>query len=292
MLAGRQLRSLLGAAFFLTLLCTSLAGHANAADAPRVEITSRVPNEGTTHVIGFLEGTNLTSAGIFDHGEKLKDINVAGTPGSQRVNFDFAIEGASPTMTIEVTDASGQSASAQVMTASAGVSSTEAAMPPVPEAESEPGALPPVAPGSSGNAIEIPRYGGSGALSSGEHRRFPGGVGAPMANAGIDVMSVLPVLSHPGSYEVTGQITGMVRRAGVYVNGRPAHPIPLTSGAISPFDVVFPLTGGRSATIRAYGAGSNYIEVQLNLNAPNTIYSNPYGRPSFPGFANPYGASR
>ncbi|HTR61734.1 MAG TPA: hypothetical protein VMH37_08525, partial [Candidatus Binataceae bacterium] len=50
------------------------ADRALAADAPRVEITSRVPNEGTLHVIGFLEGTALQSAGIYDHGEKLKDI--------------------------------------------------------------------------------------------------------------------------------------------------------------------------------------------------------------------------
>ena len=113
-----------------------------------------------------------------------------------------------------------------------------------------------------------------------------------MANAGIDVMSVLPVISQPGSYEVTGQITGAgIHRAGIYVNGRPVRPIPVAAAAVTPFDVVFPLTGGRDATIRAYGAGSNFIEVPINLTAPNAIYNSPYSRPPYSGLANPYGAA-
>ena len=278
-----------GAALIL-ILCWSSG--ARAADAPRVEITSRVPDEGTVHVIGFLEGTNLKSAGIFDRSAKLKDIDVAGSPGSQRINFNFAIEAPSPSMRIEVTDAMGRTASAQVMPGTPGEHPEEPASPPIAESPegADTGDIPPPAPGSAGNAIEIPRYGGGSGLSSGAHRRFPGGVGAPMSNAQIDVMSVLPVLSMPGSYEVTGQIAGAgVHRAGIYVNGRPVRAIPITPGPLTPFDVVFPLTGGRNATIRAYGAGSNYIELPINLNAPNTVYGNPYGRPAYPG-ANPYGS--
>jgi hypothetical protein len=262
-----------------------------AADAPKVEITSRVPDEGTVHVIGFLEGTNLKSAGIFDHGEKLKDIEVTGTPGSQRINFNFAIEAPTPSMMIEVTDAMGQSASAMVMAAGTGASPppSESPLGVGPSSAGEEASPPPPAPGDSGNAIEIPRYGG-GTSSRPPNPRFVGGVGNPMSNAEISVMSVVPVMSRPGSYEVTGQIAGAgVRRAGIYVNGRPVKPIPVAAGTFSPFDVVFPLVGGRDATIRAYGAGNQYVELPINLNGPAAMYPNPSGMPRGP-LVNPYGA--
>ena len=73
-------------------------------DAPKVEIASRVFQGGTVRVKGFLEGTDLKSAGIFDGDTKSRDIDVAGTPGEQRVNFDFSIEQPSPTQSIRVAD--------------------------------------------------------------------------------------------------------------------------------------------------------------------------------------------
>jgi hypothetical protein len=261
-----------------------------ADDAPKVEVTSRAPNEGTVHVIGFLEGTNLKSAGIFDHGEKLKDIDVAGTPGSQRVNFNFAIEAPSPTMTIEVTDMMGRSASAQVMPTSAGAPTAEAesSFAGGESSERTEGVAPSPAASASGNTVEIPRYGGGAALSRRPNPRFAGGVGNPMSNVEINVMSVLPLLSKPGNYEVTGQIVGVgVRRAGIYVAGRPVKPIPVSVGRFSPFDVVFPLTGGRDATIRAYGAGREYVELPIDVNGPTTMYNSPYGGSR--SLVNPYG---
>ena len=111
-----------------------------------------------------------------------------------------------------------------------------------------------------------------------------------MSNAEITVMSVLPVMSKPGSYEVTGQIAGAgVHRAGIYVNGRPVTRIPVSAGSLSPFDVVFPLVGGRNATIRAYGAGNQYVELPINLNGPASMFSNPGGMPRSP-LVNPYGS--
>jgi len=266
------------------------ADRALAADAPRVEITSRVPNEGTLHVIGFLEGTALQSAGIYDHGEKLKDIDVVGTPGSQRINFDFAIEAPSPTMTIQVTDIAGRTASANVMAPGSSM--------PVPEVKgltpSEPGgdtagSIPPAESSTeNSNAIEIPRYGGNSSLRQ-PNPRFVGGVGNPMSNAEITLSRVTPVMSKPGSYEVSGQIAGAgVHRAGIYVNGRPVARIPVSAGTFTPFDVVFPLVGGRGATIRAYGAGNQYVELPINLNGPS-MFGNP-GAPRSP-LANPYGAT-
>ena len=112
-----------------------------------------------------------------------------------------------------------------------------------------------------------------------------------MASVEIGVMSVLPVLSKPGSYEVTGQIVGAgVRRAGIYVGGRPVRPIPVVAGTFTPIDVIFPLTGGRNATIRAYGAGNEFIELPINVDSPAAMYNNPYPRPRSP-LINPYGPS-
>src|SRR5208282_6406158 len=254
-----------------------------ASDAPKVVITSRVPGDETTHVIGFLEGTDLKFAGIFDHGEKLKDIQVSETPGSQRVNFDFAIEAPSPTMIIEVTDGLGRSAAARVAADGSAAPAAEpdgsspAASADESSAKTEPSAAP--SPESSGNTAEIPRYSGGATQGSESHRRFAGGVGSRMTQVHIGIMTVLPVMSQPGSYEVTGQIAGAgVHRAGIYVGGRPVKPIPVAAGALSPFDVVFPLTGGRDATIRAYGAGNNFVEMPIDLNGAPAMGNDPYAR--------------
>ena len=242
-------------------------------------------------MVGFLEGTALQSAGIYDHGEKLKDIDVVGTPGSQRVNFDFAIEAPSPTMTIQVTDIRGRTASANVMAPGSSVPAPEAGTSVPSEAGGGADSIPPPeSSAESGNAVEIPRYGGNGSARQ-PNPRFVGGVGSPMSNAEITVMSVVPVMSRPGSYEVTGQIAGAgVHRAGIYVNGRPVARIPVSAGTFSPFDVVFPLVGGRGATIRAYGAGNQYVELPINLNGPS-MFSNPGDMPGG-RLVNPYGAVR
>ncbi len=69
---------------------------------------------GTVRVKGFLEGTDLKSAGIFDGDTKTRDIDVASTPGEQRINFDFSIEQPSPTQSIRVADVYGREAQAMV----------------------------------------------------------------------------------------------------------------------------------------------------------------------------------
>ena len=83
-------------------------------DAPKVEIASRVFQAGKVRVKGFFEGTDLKSAGIFDGDTKTKDIDVASTPGEQRVNFDFSIEQPSPTQAIRIADVYGREAQALV----------------------------------------------------------------------------------------------------------------------------------------------------------------------------------
>jgi hypothetical protein len=253
-----------------------IAAAAIASEPPRVVITNIEPRDGTIHVIGFLEGTDLKSAGIFDRGVKLKDINVGDTPGSQRVNFDFAIEAPSPSMSIEVTDAMGRSAAAQVTV-------TGAVAPPSEEIpETEGAAAPPApAPGASGNTAEIQRYGGSGALSNDRGRRFPGGVSGRMSDVRIAIVRVMPLASRPGSYEVIGRIAGgRIHRAAIYVDGRPVKPIPISADPLKSFDVVFALTGGRDATIRAYGAGGNFVEMPIDLSGAGNV-DNPYAGPRY-----------
>ncbi len=276
---------------FAILVLVVPAQMARGSDAPRVVITSRVPDEGTTHVIGFLEGDGLKSAGIFDHGEKLKDIDVSGASGSQRINFDFAIEAPSPAMTIEVTDALGRTASAPVLAGGAETPSSEAGAAHESIGGGSAESALPSAPESSGNTEEVQRYGGP-APANESPRRFPGGVGRRLSGVQISVTSVIPLMARPGSYEVIGQITGPgVRRAGIYINGRAVAPIAVSTGVFSPFDVVFALTGGRGAAIRAYGAGSDYIELPIDLSGSTTMYNNPYARPPSPYAVNPYRAA-
>src|SRR5215472_16344525 len=138
--------------------CLMIIRSARAADAPQVVISASTREGGAFHVIGFLEGYDLKTAGIFDRGEKLKDIAVAGTPGSQRVNFDFAIEAPSPTMMIQVTDGVGRSASAPVLTTTTPPPVGEAANPAPGSASSgeDPASAPAFPAEGSGNAVEIP----------------------------------------------------------------------------------------------------------------------------------------
>src|SRR5208282_2908265 len=84
-------------------------------DAPKVEIASRVFVAGKVRVKGYLEGTDLKSAGIFDGDTKSRDIDVASVPGEQRINFEFSIEQPTPTQSIRVTDSYGREAQAIVV---------------------------------------------------------------------------------------------------------------------------------------------------------------------------------
>ncbi|HVA80286.1 MAG TPA: hypothetical protein VNF29_05130, partial [Candidatus Binataceae bacterium] len=85
-----------------------------APKAPQVVINSRAFSDGAVRVRGFFEGTDLKSAGIFDGSTPVKMVKVSDVSGEQRVNFDFGIQDPTPTQTIEVTDALGRVARAQV----------------------------------------------------------------------------------------------------------------------------------------------------------------------------------
>jgi hypothetical protein len=286
--------------------------------APKVEIASRVFKAGTVRVKGFLEGTDLKSAGIFDGDSKSRDIDVAGTPGEQRVNFDFSIEQPSPTQSIRVADVYGREAQALVSPDPAAVGpmkGSEEMIEVDPGAsassggEAGPLAESPIAsagPSRGNNTAEIPRP--DAHSPSRRHIDANSSLG-PLTNVQINVIDAEELMSAPGNVEVVGQIAGPgVRHAGVYVNGRLVKPIAISAGSYSAFDLTFPMPAGSDARIRAYGNGNDFVEASIDTvgggsgmteynNPP--VYPAPYGTyPAYPpspyyrpnpyAYANPY----
>ena len=104
----------------------------------------------------------------------------------------------------------------------------------------------------------------------------------------INVIDAEESMSAPGNVEVIGQINGPgVRHAGVYVNGRLAKSIPVSTGGYSAFDLTFPMPAGSDAKIRAYGNGNDFVEASIDTvggGSGMTEYRNP------PMYAAPYGA--
>ena len=273
--------------------------------APQVAIGSRVFKGNAVRVKGYLEGTDLKSAGIFDGDQKSTDIDVASTPGEQRINFDFSIEQPSPSQSIRVSDAYGREASAMVAPDQAAVGAMRGDEELI---EVEPGAgsssgvassagsedrLASAGPAVRNNTAEIPSS--TDARSPSRRHIEAGSSLAPLTNVQINVIDAEELMSAPGMVEVVGQIAGPgVRRAGVFVNGRLAKSIPVSADGYSAFDVTFPMPAGSDARIRAYGNGNNFVEASIDTvggGAAMTQYRNPpmYAYPPNPyAYANPY----
>jgi hypothetical protein len=257
--------------------------------SPKVVIESSRPDGDFVLVKGYLEGTDLKDAGVYEGASKRKDINVAGVPGQQRVNFQFKIESPAPDETIRVTDIDGREASALVAPGGSGAAAAEP--PPSVAPEVAPGssadassAAPSDEDNSSANTAEIPPAGYSATGPSEPTRRL-----TSLGNTQITIVSLSPVPGHPGSYEVLGDISGRVRMAGVYIDGRMMTPIRLTPGPNSSFDVIFTRLGTQNASIRAYGLGNQFVETPLAPGGSGvTTFNNyrsayPYGpAPSVP----------
>lgn len=266
--------------------------------APQVLITSRTSDDEGLHIKGYLEGTDLKSAGIYDSDKLVQKIDLDPTPGAQRVLLDFKLDQVSPSATIRVADASGRAAEIHIASDSTptvesgghekmielggGNAVTDA--PPIDMAAREPD-----------NTAEIP--------SESSSRRHLDGNGnlAPLSDVQINIAGVQKSLTD-NSYQVIGQISGdNVKRAGIYIDGRLVKPIPVTPGSDTSFNVSFTMFGSE-ASIRAYGAGSNYVESSIDLtNANGAVYGsnppgvyaypvNPYARNPYGYPANPYGA--
>ena len=289
------------------------AGEAMPA-APKIEIASRVFQGGTVRVKGFFEGTDLKSAGIFDGDTKSRDIDVAGTPGDQRVNFDFSIEQPSPTQSIRVADVYGREAQALVTPDPAAIGpmkGSEEMIEVDPGASASVGEAGPLAesplasagPSSGHNTAEIPSSGDE-ASPSRRHIDAANGSLAPL-NVQINIIDTEESMSTPGMVEAVGQIIGPgVRHAGVYVNGNLVSPIAISPTGYSAFDVTFRMAPGADARIRAYGNGSNFVEASVDSGGGGgmtdfgspSMYPSPYGtyppspyyRPNPYAYANPY----
>jgi hypothetical protein len=290
--------------------------------APKIAINSRVFKAGIVRVKGFLEGTDLKSAGIYDGDQKSKDIDVASTPGEQRINFDFSIQQPSPSQSIRVSDSYGREASAMIAPDPAGVGAMKGNEELI---EVEPGAgsssggvatssgsssagsperLASAGPAVRNNTAEIPRPADEHSPS---HRHMnEGSTLGPLTNVQINVIDAEELMSAPGTVEVVGQIAGPgVRHAGIYINNRLVKSIPVSTSGYSAFDVTFPMQAGSDARIRAYGNGNDFIEASIDTvagGAGMTAYRNPpmygynpYGYPPSPyyrpnpyAYANPY----
>lgn len=280
-----------------------------APPAPQVIIESRVFSDGGVRVHGYLQGTNLKSAGIFNDDQLVKNLDFERVAGRERVRFDLSIQSPTASETIRVTDQLDRIASAMVAPEAGAIPNTPTSGEKVIElgggvgyssvASAGSGVGPPAV--GSHNTDEIPRAVPRG----GSSRKIPGGVGTGLVGVSINVIFADQSMDEPGMYHVVGQISGAgVRRAGVYVEGRLVKQIPVSPGGYSAFDVKFPMIAGKEASIRAYGAGSNYVESSIDtsdngmtdggmtvMRGPGMYPPNPYayGYP-YRSPANPYGA--
>jgi hypothetical protein len=293
------------------------AAASGAADSggPTIRIDSRRVVGNVTQVQGFLEGSALSSAGIYEGEQMVKPIDVGRVLGRQRVEFKLKLRDADIATNLRVVDQAGRMATASVYGedsnamastgresgvvvdrgagATAGTNTAEIPSANAPSTgldtgggfdESAPSAdegLGGAEPG--GGIVGGPTGGGLGV-----------GVGAPMGNIQINIEAVNPVNSLSRSYQVVGQIVGKgVRRAGIYVDGRLASRIPVGHGTVSNFSTNFMMSGG-TATIRAFGVGNQYVESSITMppavaSAPPIVIA-PYGASPYSPFGmNPYG---
>jgi hypothetical protein len=273
--------------------------------APQVEITSRVSDDSGLHIKGYLQGTNLKSAGIYDGDAMIQKIDLAPTADAQRVLLDLKLEQVSSTETIRVADMTGREAAIHIATDSTPVveSGGHEKMIELGGGSAPSDALPSDAPPvdlasrDPRNTAEIPS-------ESPSRRHLHGNDNlAPLSDVQINILGVQKSLSESSSYQVIGQISGNnVKRAGIYIDGRLVKPIAVTPGGDTSFNVAF-IMFGNDASIRAYGLGSNYVESSIDLSTANgTVYGayppaavyaypvNPYARNPYGYPASPYGA--
>jgi len=274
----------------------------NLSREPQVKIDSRWAEGEITHVKGFFEGANLKSAGIYEGGSRVRAIKVDHILGLQKVEFELALHDADITTNIRVYDNAGRKAIASVF---GGATTALAGSDTVAGVEVDRGS----GDTSGGNAIEIPSHGRTaaapepdlGAPPAGEEDEGGGlggeGLGAPARPVGnvqinITAVNVVNAVSH--IYQVTGQIAGRgVRRAGIYVDGRLVKRLPVSSGSgYNTFDTTFIMNGG-NATIRAFGAGNQYVESSIQMpspmGSPPAVVVVPGMNPVSPYGTNPYG---
>jgi hypothetical protein len=239
-----------------------------AEGAPVVKIESRTTSGDVVRIKGYIEGTALKSAGIYQDGQSLKTFQVSAIPGEQKIDLDIGIASPPPGAMLRVVDANGRFAEAPV---TAGVpplasnGSGEGGAEVFRDNPSRGGAA--TGADDQGTVADIPSHGAPGpAAPSGPSPSRRHTLGGRLANVAITVLGVTQTASTPPTYEVVGQIDGQgVTRAGIYVDGRMVKTLAVEDGDdLTNFDERF-VMNGNAATIRAYGAGNQFVENAVDL---------------------------
>jgi hypothetical protein len=259
----------------------------SSADAPpKAVIESRDESSGMLRIKGYLEGTALARAGIYQNGQLLKPIQLKTVHGEQRLDFDIGLGSPEPGMSIRVYDSNGRSAeafaSAEVGAPNPGSGNTSAtesgveverSHPPNPGSDNtsaseegvevdraHPAAAAPDADVAVGTA-EIPSHGHTRPSPSKRHT-----MESHLGDVQIDVVAIRQIAVTPPMYEVLGVIQGRdVTRAGIYIDGRLAARIPTSaSDSSNNLDQRFVMDGS-AASIRAFGVGNHFVEQPIDL---------------------------
>lgn len=276
--------------------------------APRVKITYRVFEGGAVRVLGYLQGTGLKTAGIYENGNLLHEIKLGDTTGRQRIDFNLKLRNVTPDDTIQVTDAFGRAAEALIAPqAATEAPSTEGRSKSVeigPDTGASGATAPAEVASGTANTYEIPSH-------KGMRKRSLGISTGPseLADVQINILGVLPT-SKPNTYQVLGQISGAgIQRAGIYVDARLVKRIPVTPGQYASFDAVFTMLG-RQAEVRVFDRHNNYVASPFEVTSTSgrmyginppigtspyaygvNPYPSPYGYPVTPYVVSPYGVN-
>jgi hypothetical protein len=230
-------------------------------DRPEIVIASRERVGETVRVRGYLEGSALKSACIYDESRCVRSFKVNDVVGRQKVQFDLSVVHPSPTTILRVVDADERIAEAPLAD-SAGLPPSSTTAP-----ENTPGTEPldtaPVAsaPSHDSATAEIPSRGPIRPSPSKRHT-----LGSNLGDVEINVSQVIQTVNLPRTYRITGQIVGRgITRAGIYLNGRLVQPIPIISSAkVTNFDEHVVASDG-TPTIRAYTVGNQFTERSIDV---------------------------
>ncbi len=260
------------------------AASSSAGAGPSIKIESRHTVGDVTRIKGYFEGTALKSAGIYEGDQNVKPIRVDHVIGQQKVDFELALRDADVMTNVRVFDQAGRMASASVFgeestaLASSGhesgvVVDRGAGATAGSNTAEIPSAREPASGGLTGSLPDADEGLGEGGSSLGGGLGA-GGLSSPVGNVQINIESINPVNALSHTYRIAGQIIGRgVHSAAIYVDGRPVKRIPVSRGAaVSNFHTTF-MMNGASATIRAFGAGNQYVESSIEI--PPAVASSP-----------------
>jgi len=254
---------------------------------PKAVIDSRRDDGGMLRVKGYLEGTALQNAGIYQDGQLLKPIRITPVVGEQRLDFDLGLGDAGPGMSIRVYDAHGRSAEVFVSppdtaNAAPNLGNSAAAGDGIEVDRASRSAGGRAAAGTNTATIgtaEIPSHGVMRPSPSKRHT-----IQSHLGDIQIDVVAVRQIAVTPPMYEVIGVIQGRgVTRAGIYIDGRLAARIPSSDGAtMNNLDERF-VMDGREVTVRAFGVGNHYTERPVDLSTAVAMANPPPLNPALIG---------